>query len=122
MAIEFVALVAYHHTPILQTLTLPLIPLLNLLQIPEAAATAPGLVVGLLDQFVPALIAGTIDDQTASFLLAGLSVTQLIFFAESAILILRSSIPLSLGQLVGIFCLRTVIALPMLALAAHLLV
>lgn len=121
MTIEFVALVAYHHTPILQILTMPLIPLLNLLQIPEAAATAPGLVVGLLDQFVPALIAGTIDDQTASFLLAGLSVTQLIFFAESAVLILRSSIPLTLGQLVAIFCLRTVIALPMLALAAHLL-
>ena len=122
MAIEFVALVAYYHTPILQMLTLPLIPLLNLLQIPEAAATAPGLVVGLLDQFVPALIAGTINDQTASFLLAGLSVTQLIFFAESAVLILRSSIPLSLGQLISIFCLRTAIALPMLALAAHLLV
>ncbi len=122
MAIEFIALVAYHHTPVLQTLTLPLIPLLDLLQIPAAAAAAPGVVIGLLDQFVPAVIAGTIDDQTTSFLLAGLSVTQLIFFAETAILILRSSIPLSLGQLVAIFCLRTLIALPLLAIAAHLLV
>ena len=67
-------------------------------------------------------IAGTIVNQTTSFLLAGLSVTQLIFFAESAVLILRSSIPLSLGQLVGIFFLRTIIALPLLAIAAHLLV
>ncbi len=122
MAIEFIALVAYHHTPVLQLLTRPLVPVLSFLQIPEAAAAAPGVVVGLLDQFVPALIAGTIDDQTASFLLAGLSVTQLIFFAETAVLILNSSIPLSLGQLVTIFCLRTVIALPMLALAAHLLI
>ncbi len=122
MTIEFVALVAYHHTPVLQTLTRPLIPLLNLLQIPEAAAAAPGVVVGLLDQFVPALIAGTIDNQTTSFLLAGLSVTQLIFFAETAVLILRSSIPLSLGQLVAIFCLRTAIALPLMAIAANLLV
>ncbi len=122
MAIEFIALVAYHHTRVLQLLTQPLIPLLSLLQIPEAAAAAPGVVVGLLDQFVPALIAGTIDNQTASFLLAGLSVTQLIFFAESAVLILNSSIPLSLGQLISIFCLRTVIALPMLAIAAHWLI
>ena len=96
--------------------------MLNLLQIPEAAAAAPGVVVGLLDQFVPALIAGTIDNQTTSFLLAGLSVTQLIFFAETAVLILRSSIPLSLGQLVAIFCLRTAIALPLMAIAANLLV
>jgi len=92
---------------------------LALLQIPEAAAASPGLVVGLLDQFVPALIAAGIDDRVTSFVLAGLSVTQLIFFAETAVLILRSAIPLSAGQLTMIFVLRTVIALPIVTLVAH---
>ena len=119
MAIEFLTLVVYYHTGIFQFLTLPLVPVLNILAIPEATAAAPGVIVGLLDQFVPAIIAGTIDNSKTSFVLAGLSVTQLIFFAESAILILRSEIPLGLPQLVAIFFLRTCIALPLLALIAH---
>ena len=122
MTIEFICLVTYHYTPVFQYVTLPLVPVLNLLQIPEAAAASPGLVVGLLDQFVPALIAASIDDKVTSFVLAGLSVTQLIFFAETGVLILRSVIPLNILQLIGIFFLRTVIALPILALVAHLVV
>jgi len=122
MTIEYICLVTYHYTPIFQYLTLPLIPLLEILQIPEATAAAPGLVVGLLDQFVPALIAASIDDKVTSFILAGLSVTQLIFFAETGVLILRSVIPLNTGQLIAIFFLRTAIALPILALVAHLII
>lgn len=119
MTIEFLALVTYEHTPVLQWLTWPFIGVLELMHIPEAAAAAPGLVVGLFDQFVPAIIAGSLEAPVAKFVLAGLSVTQLIFFAESAILITRSAIPLSVPQLVAIFALRTVIALPLLTLMAH---
>ncbi|GAB5414884.1 MAG: YjiH family protein [Congregibacter sp.] len=121
MTIEFLALVAYEYTSVLQWLTRPFVFVLDLLQIPETAAVAPGLVVGLFDQFVPAIIAGGIESPISKFVLAGLSVTQLIFFAESAILITRSAIPLSVPQLVGIFALRTVIALPILAAIAHVL-
>jgi nucleoside recognition membrane protein YjiH len=54
--------------------------------------------------------------------LAGLSVTPLIFFAETGVLILRSAIPLNTLQLIGIFLLGTVIAPPIPALVAHLVV
>lgn len=119
MTIEFLALAAYEHTSLMQWLTWPAIGLLEVLRIPEAAAVAPGLVVGLFDQFVPAIIAGSIEAPVAQFVLAGLSVTQLIFFAESAILITRSAIPLSVPQLVAIFAIRTAIALPLLALLSN---
>ena len=120
MTIEFLVLIAYHHTKILSFLATPFVPVLVALGIPEAEAAAPGVFIGLLDQFVPAVIAGTIDNPKTSFVLAGLSVTQLIFFAETALLIVRSKIPLSILQLSMIFVLRTVIALPILAAAAHL--
>ena len=122
MTIEFVCLIVYHHTSILQILTFPIMQLLSLMSVPEAAATAPGIVIGLLDQFVPAVIASSIENKQASFILAGLSVTQLIFFAESALLIVRSKIPLSVLQLTMIFCVRTVIALPLLVVIAKLMV
>ena len=120
MTIEFLVLIAYHHTSILSTIAAPFVPLLVVLGIPEAEAAAPGVFIGLLDQFVPAVIASTIDNPKTSFVLAGLSVTQLIFFAETALLIVRSKIPLSILQLSMIFAVRTVFALPILAVAAHL--
>ena len=119
MTIEFVALAIYHHTGVLHFITMPLVPLLQLLAIPDAAAAAPGLVVGFLDQFVPALIAASISSPVTSFVLAGLSVTQLIFMAETGILIYRSSIPLPIRYLVAVFALRTTIALPILVVVAH---
>ncbi len=121
MTIEFLTLTLFHHTSFFQIVSLPFVFLLELLQIPEAAATAPGLIVGLFDQFVPAIIASEIESPIPSFVLAGLSVTQLIFFAETAILIKRSAIPLTTGNLIAIFFIRTMIALPILAVIAHVL-
>lgn len=119
MTIEFVALVLYYHTPIFQTLTYPFIYLLSWMQVPEATSAAPGLIIGLLDQFVPAIIAGERESLLTRFVLAGLSVTQLIFFAETALLIMRSKIPLSVMNLIAVFCIRTVIALPILVIIGH---
>jgi len=119
MTIEFFALAAYHHTGILHFITTPLVPLLQLLAIPDAAAAAPGLIVGFLDQFVPALIAASISSPVTSFVLAGLSVTQLIFMAETGILIFRSKIPLPVRYLAAVFAIRTAIALPILVAVAH---
>lgn len=119
MTIEFIALAAYHHTGILHFITTPLVPLLQLLAIPDAAAAAPGLIVGFLDQFVPALIAASISSPVTSFVLAGLSVTQLVFMAETGILIYRSKIPLPISYLAAVFVIRTVIALPILVAVAH---
>jgi nucleoside recognition membrane protein YjiH len=119
MTIEFIALAAYHHTGILHFITMPLVPLLQLMAVPDAAAAAPGLIVGFLDQFVPALIAASIASPVTSFVLAGLSVTQLIFMAETGILIYRSSIPLPIRYLAAVFAIRTAIALPILVAVAH---
>ncbi|MDC8831928.1 YjiH family protein [Alteromonas gilva] len=121
MTIELFTLAIYYHSSLFQTLTYPLSVLLELMQIPEARAAAPGLILGLFDQFVPTIIASELTSLKTKFVLAGLSVTQLIFFAESAILIMRSSIPLSVRHLVAIFAIRTCIALPLLTLIAHLL-
>ena len=119
MTIEFFALVMYYHTPILHFITIPLVPLLNLMAIPDAVAAAPGLVIGFLDQFVPSIIAGGISSPVTSFVLAGLSVTQLIFMAETGVLIHRSKIPLPIRYLAAVFLIRTAIALPILVTIAH---
>ncbi len=63
-----------------------------------------------------------IDSDVTSFVLAGLSVCQLIFMSELGVIILRSSLPLSVLDLALIFLLRTVIVLPALIVGAHFVV
>lgn len=120
MTIEFLTLSVYYHTSILQTISYPFVYLLELAAIPQAELAAPGMLLGLLDQFVPTIIAGDLSAPVTKFILAGLSLTQLIFFAETAILIMRSAIPLTIFQLIAIFFIRTIIAFPILVVIAHL--
>jgi nucleoside recognition membrane protein YjiH len=121
MTIEFLTLAVYYNTSILQTISYPIYLLLDALNIPEAKMAAPGIFIGLMDQFVPTIIASNISAPVTKFILAGLSVTQLIFFAETAILIMRSAIPLTIMQLIAIFVVRTLIAFPILVVVAHML-
>ena len=54
-------------------------------------------------------------------MLACTSVNHLIYMSEVGVLLLRSPLPLKLGDLVAIFLLRTVITLPVTAVVAHYL-
>ncbi len=117
MALATLTTILVFHTPVFDTLSWPLAWLLGVLHFPDAAGAAPGFLAGFLDQFMPALIAADLDSELARFVLAGLSVTQLIFMAEVGVLILRSSLPLGFAELAVIFVLRTVIVFPILCAA-----
>jgi len=120
MALATFAAVVTFHTPIFTWLATPFVAVLEFAQLPLAATAAPALFSGYLDQFMPAIAASNIDSATTSFVLAGLSVCQLIFLSEVGVIILRSSLPLSLFDLTVIFLLRTVIVLPVLICGAQL--
>jgi nucleoside recognition membrane protein YjiH len=110
------------HTPVFEWLGYPFIALLELAQLPDAAAAATALFAGFLDQYMPALAAAGVESEITSFVLAGLSVAQLIFMSETGVIILRSSLPITFRELIVIFLLRTAIVLPVLIVGAHLVV
>lgn len=120
MALATIATLLVFETPVFEWLGYPFVVLLELAQLPDAAAAATALFSGFLDQYMPALAASSIDSEITSFVLAGLSVAQLIFMSENGVIILRSSLPISFTELLQIFLLRTVIVLPVLVLGAHL--
>ena len=121
MALATIALLVTYHTPIVSWLSYPFISVLDLAGLPDATKAAPGVIAGVLDQYIPAVVASDIESEVTSFVLAGLSICQLVFLSEVGVLILRSKLPLGLLELLGIFLLRTVIALPILVAGAHLL-
>jgi len=122
IAIGTVALVLAEFTPLFTWLSYPMVPVLEWLQIPEAAAAAPATLVGFADMFLPAVLAKDIDSELTRFVIACLSLTQLIYMSEIGALLLKSKIPLKLWELVVIFLLRTAITLPIIALIAHVFV
>ena len=121
MALGTVALVIAEFTPIFTYLSYPFIPILNLLQIPEAEAAAPAMIVGFVDMFLPAVIGSGIESELTRFVIGVMSLTQLIYMSEIGILLLKSKIPVSLLQLFIIFLQRTIITLPVAAAMAHFL-
>ncbi len=122
MAFGTVALILAEYTSVFTFLGKPFEPLLSILGIPEATEAAQLMVVGFADMFLPAILAnGVITSQLTLFVVATISVTQLIFMAEVGGLLLGSKIPVNFLDLVIIFLLRTLIALPIVAGIAHLL-
>jgi len=121
MGIGTIALIIAEYTPIFQYLGMPFIPLLELLQIPEAVSASQTIVVGFADMFIPSILAGSIESDMTRFVIAALSVTQLIYLSEVGALLLGSKIPVNIVELFMIFILRTLVTLPIIAGLAHLI-
>lgn len=121
MCIGTLALVLANHTTIFDTLGLPFLPLLQLLDVPQAAEVSKTMIVGFTDMFTPSVLAaGTITSPMAKFIVAVISVTQLIYLSEVGGLILGSKIPVNLAELFILFLERTIISLLIAAPVAHM--
>ncbi|SEH43626.1 nucleoside recognition GATE domain-containing membrane protein YjiH [Halobacillus karajensis] len=120
MALGTIALILAEFTPVFTYLSYPLIGFLNLLQIPSAAETAPAILVGFADMFLPAVVGSGIESELSRFVIAAVSVTQLIYMSEVGILLIKSKIPVGFVDLIVIFLQRTLITLPIIAVMAHL--
>ena len=121
MAIGTIALMIAEYTPIFDYLGMPFIPLLELLQIPQAEQASTTIVVGFADMFIPSILAASIETDMTRFIIAAMSVTQLIYMSEVGALLLGSKIPVNIAELFIIFILRTLVTLPVIAGIAHLI-
>lgn len=122
VAIGTVALMLAEFTPLFTWLSYPMVPVLEWMGLPEARAAAPATLVGFADMFLPAVLASGIESELTRFVVASLSLTQLVYMSEIGTLLLKSRIPIALWELAAIFLLRTVITLPIIVLMAHWLV
>lgn len=121
MAMGTVALIVAEYTPFFRILGIPFMPILELLQIPEAAAVSETLFAGFADMLLPSIMIANTESEMARFIVAAVSVSQLIYLSEVGALIIASKIPIKIGQLFLIFIERTIITLPIITLIAHLI-
>lgn len=121
MGLGTVALVIAEYTSVFTFLGQPFIPYLELLGVPEATEASKTIVVGFADMFIPSILAASIESEMTRFVIAAMSVTQLIYMSEVGALLLGSRIPVNIFELFAIFILRTLITLPVIAGVAHLI-
>lgn len=121
MAFGTIALIIAQYTPFFEWLGLPFIPLLKLLQVPYAVEASQTIMVGFADMFLPSIIGATIPNEMTRFIVATLSVTQLVYLSEAGAVILGSDIDVTPLDLFIIFIQRTLVTLPVIAIAAHLI-
>ncbi|WAI87583.1 hypothetical protein SC65A3_01044 [Psychrobacter sp. SC65A.3] len=120
-AIGTIGLGLVEYTPVFNWLSAPLVPVLELLQIPEAAEAAPAMIMGFADMYLPALVGKSIESEMTRFIVGAASITQIIYMSEVGALILKSNIKLNVLELFMIFILRTLISLVVITTVAHLL-
>lgn len=121
MAFGTIGLILAENTPIFEWLGVPFIPLLKLLRVPYAVEVSKTIMVGFADMFLPSVLGATIPSDMARFIVAALSVTQLIYLSETGAVILGSRIEITPLELFIIYIERTLITLPIIVIAAHII-
>lgn len=122
MAIGTLALLLANNTSIFEICGKPFLPLLELLQVPEAVEASKTMIVGFTDMFTPSIIAAeSIASEMTRFIVATVSVTQLIYLSEVGGLILGSKLPVNIVELFILFLERTIISLLIICPVAHLI-
>lgn len=122
MAIGTLALLLANNTPIFEICGKPFLPLLEVLQVPEAVEASKTMIVGFTDMFTPSIIAAeAIESEMTRFIVATVSVTQLIYLSEVGGLILGSKLPVNILELFILFLERTIISLIIVCPVAHLI-
>ncbi len=119
IAIGTTGLIIVEYTPVFQWASYPLIPVLELFRLPEASVAAPALLVGFADMFLPAVLAKSLESELTRFVVAAVSITQLVYMTEVGVMILKTRIPLNFLQLIQVFLLRTLITLPIAVALAN---
>lgn len=122
LAVSTLALLIAEYTPIFDILGKPMVPYLNLLGIQNASEIASCTIIGLTDMTLPVMLAaGKNVAESTMFFVIVLSAIQVIFFSESANAMLEVDVPLSAPELILHFFIRTIIAMPLIAIATKLL-
>jgi len=113
------SMIVAKYTPVFEWLGYLFLPILKLCQVPDASAIAACMPVGITEMFIPTLIISdqiNVISESARAFVVMVSTVQVIFFAESIVVIKSTGIPVSIKQLVILFIQRTLIAIPFAAL------
>ena len=123
-SIGILGMIVAKYTPVFDIIGYAFLPLTKILGVPDAQVAAAAIPTGITEMFIPVL---TIADRVAElhvktrFFVTVVSMVQIIFLAESVVVIMNTGLPVKFKELMIVFLERTVIAMPFAALFMHIL-
>lgn len=122
MCIGTLALLLANYTSVFQVMGIPFRPLMEVMGVPDVNDAASTMIIGFVDMFTPSiLIAGSGACAMTKFIVAVISVTQVLYLSEVGGLIMASKLPLNIIELFVIFLERTLISILIVCPIAHLI-
>lgn len=88
MFVAATGMIINEYTPVFKILTIPFVPLLNLMGFAEAEVAAPMLLTGFLDQFLPVAMAGAITAIDTRFFVFCMAIAQIIYLSEIGVMMI----------------------------------
>ncbi len=122
ICIGTIGLILSEYTPIFTWISLPFGYYLDVLGVEYAFEAAPGVVVGFADMFLPALISSGIESTETRFIIAIISLVQIIYISEVGVYMISSKLPVNILDLAIIFLEKTIISIPIIVLLTKLFV
>ena len=122
MFVAATGMIINEYTPVFKILTIPFVPLLNLMGFAEAEVAAPMLLTGFLDQFLPVAMAGAITAIDTRFFVFCMAIAQIIYLSEIGVMMIRSKLDFNLGKIFLVFLERTLLSMPIIWIMARLLI
>jgi len=120
MSIGLIGLWLVNHTPIFDYAAYIFVPLTYALQMAEPLVVAKAAVINLIDMFLPSLVAVDSAIETR-FIVGTLSISAILFFSALIPCILSTEIPISLGKMIAVWFVRTVLTLIIVTPIAYVL-
>lgn len=118
--VVIVTLMLVHLTPLFTWLGYPVVPILKLLGLPDAGKAAPAVLLGFIEVSLPVIsVSSGVAAQSVFFIIL-LSIMQIIFMTEAGNAMLGARFSMKMKDLIIIFMVRTVIAVPVVALVSHI--
>ncbi len=121
MAMGTISVIIAEYTGVFQLLGKPFLPILKAFNLPYAVEASETIMIGFADMFLPSVLAASIPSDMTRFVIATLSVSQLVYLSEAGAVILGTDIPVTPLDLFIIFIERTIIVLPFIILVAKFL-
>ena len=122
MFVAATGMIINEYTPVFKILTIPFVPLLNLMGFAEAEVAAPMLLTGFLDQFFPVAMAGAITAIDTRFFVFCMAIAQIIYLSEIGVMMIRSKLDFNLGKIFLVFLERTLLSMPIIWIKTRLLI
>lgn len=110
LSVGLLGILLAKHTEVFDALGYVFYPFTSLLQIPEPMLTAKASAVGVAEMFLPALLV-TEQAMSVKFVIAVVSVSQIIFFSALVPCIVATDIPVSVPKLIAIWFERVILTL-----------